>query len=413
MSAPGSAPTLGLRAPSSTGSTSRAARGSIRRVEAYLDNLATTPLDPRVLAVMLPLLSGRPGNPHARIHSWGCQAGDAVDAARAEVAAVVGVRPEEVVFTPSATAANNLAIVGIAESRAKKGNHLLISTIEHPSVLEPASALAERGFDVEWLPVGADGVVDIEAVRARLRPDTILVSVMAVNNEVGTIQPVAGIRSLLARGGPVLHVDASQAPGKVPLRPLALAADLLTLSGHKAYGPKGAAALVVRDRRSIRPRPLLFGGGQEGGLWPGTVNVPAVVGFGEAMRLCEADLESDDARITTLSQALLDAIREAFPGSARNGDPTRSVPHCLSVTIDGVAGETLVALLAREGVGAALGSACATEAAKPSHVLAAMGIDPARARRTLRFGLGRFTTAEEIAFTADVLRIFAARLTRA
>jgi cysteine desulfurase len=383
-------------------------------VEAYLDNLATTPLDPRVLAVMLPLLSGRPGNPHARVHSWGRAASEAVDAARATVAGAmgVGVKADEVVFTPSATAANNLALFGIAGARVKKGNHILVSAIEHPSVLGPAAALALQGFDVEVMPVGADGILDPETVRARLRPETILVSVMAVNNEVGTIQPVAAIRALLSRSGPVLHVDASQAPGKIALAPLAEAADLLTLSGHKAYGPMGAAALVVRDRRSIRPRPVLIGGGQENGMWPGTLNVPAVVGLGEALRLCEAERESDVARIALLSQALLAAIQEAFPGSARNGDPSRAVPHCLSVTVDGVAGETLVALLAREGVGAALGSACATEAAKPSHVLAALGIDSSRTRRTLRFGLGRFTTAEEIAFTGDVLRVFAARLAR-
>jgi cysteine desulfurase len=384
-------------------------------VEAYLDNLATTPLDPRVLAVMLPFLSGRPGNPHARVHWWGRTAGEAVDGARVTVAAAVGVgvKPDEIVFTPSATAANNLAIFGIAGARVKKGNHVLVSAIEHPSVLGPAAALALQGFEVEVLPVGADGLVDPETVRARLRPDTTLISVMAVNNEVGTIQPVADIRALLARNGPVLHVDASQAPGKIALGPLAEAADLLTLSGHKAYGPMGAAALVVRDRRSIRPRPVLFGGGQEGGMWPGTLNVPAVVGRGEGRRLCQAELDADVARITALSQALLDGIRAAFPGSVRNGDPSRAVPHCLSVMVDGVAGETLVALLAREGVGAALGSACATEAAKPSHVLAALGIDSSRIRRTLRFGLGRFTTAEEIAFTGDVLRVFAARLARA
>lgn len=379
-------------------------------VEAYLDNLATTPVDPRVLSVMLPWLSGRPGNPHARVHAYGRAAGEATDAARSVVAELAGARPDEIVFVPSATAANNLAILGIAEARAKKGNHILLSAIEHPSVTGPAEALADRGFEIQFLPVGHCGVLDPDAVRSRVRKDTILVSLMAVNNEVGTIQPVRDVRAVLGKRGPLLHVDASQAPGKVRLGPLAEAADLLTLSGHKAFGPKGAAALLVRDGRSIRPRPFLFGGGQEGGLWPGTLNVPAVVGLAEALRLCEADLDADRARVGALSATLLAAIQETFPGSVRNGSPLYAVPQCLSVTFEGVAGETLVAHLAREGVAAALGSACATEAAKPSRVLAAMGLDPARARRTLRFGLGRFTTREEIDFTAAVLASFAGKV---
>ncbi len=381
-------------------------------MDVYLDNLATTPLDPRVLAAMLPWLSGRPGNPHARIHAFGRAAGEAVDEARDRLAALTGARAGEIVFAPSATAANNLAILGAAEARMRKGDHVLVSAIEHPSVLGPADVLLRRGFNVEFVPVDNGGVLDLDALRARLKPTTILVSVMCVNNEVGTVQPLEGVRDIISDRGPLLHVDASQAPGKVALKPVAQLADLLTLSGHKAYGPKGAAALVVRTRRQVRLHPLLTGGGQEDGLWPGTVNVPAVVGLAQALDLCENELSDDVERIGSLSAALLDAAVNAFPGATRNGSADSIVPHCLSVTFEGVAGETLVAHLAREGIAAALGSACSSEAASPSHVLAAMGLQPARSRRTLRFGLGRFTTPVEIDFTAAVLQKFAAKLRR-
>jgi cysteine desulfurase len=378
-------------------------------VKAYLDNLATTPLDPRVLEALLPWLS-RPANPHARAHPWGWEAGEAVDAARARVAAAVRARPAEVLFTPSATAANNLAILGIAEARAKKGRHILSTVLEHPSVLEPLRVLAGRGFEVDLVPAGPGGVVDAAEVASRVRPDTVLVSVMAVNNEVGTVQPVEAVRALLGDRGPLLHVDASQAPGKVPLGPLAAAADLVTLSGHKAYGPKGGAALVVRSGRSVRPRPIVFGGGQESGLWPGTVNVAAVVGLGEALALAEADLAADLARVSVLSAALADGIRELLPAAVRNGDPARAVPHCLSLTLPVLAGETVLSWLARSGVAASLGSACATEAAKPSHVLQALGVSPDDLRRTLRFGLGRFTTRDEVDAALESLRELVARM---
>ena len=363
-------------------------------METYLDNLATTPLDPRVLDAMLPLLAA-PHNPHARHHAFGAAAHQAVEAARARVAAAVGARPAEIVWTPSATAANNLAIQGIATARERKGRHVLVTAIEHPSVLEPARMLSERGFTIGIVPVGADGVVDPAEIAARIRPDTILVSVMAVNNEVGTVQPIAAIRDLLGRNGPLLHCDASQAPGKTPLDALE-GADLVTLSSHKVHGPKGAGALVVRGRRSVVPRPLLGGGGQEGGLWPGTVNVAAVAGFALALELAVRERAADCDRIRALSDRLAAGLIDAFPGSRRNGAPDRTVPHCVSLTFAGVGGETLVSALARGGVAAALGSACAGEAAKPSHVLEALGLSREDVRATLRFGLGRFNTDVDV-----------------
>lgn len=373
------------------------------RGRAYFDNLATTPLDPRVLGAMEEVWRGPPGNPHARAHPFGVEAARRLEDARAEVARVAVARPEEVVFVPSASVANNLALLGGARRRARKGRHVLVSAVEHASVLEAARELRREGFEVGEVPVGGEGVVDPEAVRARLRPDTVLVSVMAVNNEVGTVQPIEAISDLLEEHGTWLHCDAAQAPGKVGLNALA-GADLVTLSGHKAYGPVGCAALIVRG--GTWPRPLLFGGGQEGGVWPGTVPVALAAGFARAMTLAEAERGADSERIAGLGAALWDGIREAFPGSRRNGQGT--VPHCWSVTFQGVEGETVMARLASAGVAASFGSACSTDAASPSHVLIAMGLAPEEARRTIRFGLGRFTTREEVSHTLEVL----ARLAR-
>jgi len=361
----------------------------------YLDNLATTPLDPEVLQAMLPWL-GRPANPHARVHPHGVEAARAVERAREQVARACGVRPSEVFFTPSATAANNLAVMGVAEARGRRGRHLLTTVLEHPSVREPFRDLAAAGFEVEWIPAGPSGVVDPDEVGRRLRPDTVLVSVMAVNNEIGTIQPVEAIRSVLGRKGPLLHVDGAQAAGKIPLASLASQADLLTLSSHKVYGPQGAAALVVREARTVRPAPRILGGGQEGGLWPGTLAVAPVVGFGEALTRAVDRLQADREHVASLATMLHDGLARRIPGLRRNGDPDRAVPHCLSLTLPVLAGETVLAFLARSGISVALGSACSAEAARPSEVLQAIGLSPEEARRTLRFGLGRFNTREDV-----------------
>ena len=374
-------------------------------MKAYLDNLATTAIDPRVLDAMLPHLSGPPGNPHARVHPFGIAAADAMDAARADVAATLGVRPAQVTFTPSATAANNLVILGVGGARERRGRHLVVSAIEHPSVLEPARELARRGFALTVLPVGAAGVVDPDAVRAAVRPDTVLVSVMAVNNEVGTEQPIAAIAAVLRGTGVLLHCDAAQAAGKTSLA-FAADVDYLTLSGHKAYGPRGIAALVAR-KNAPAPRPLLFGGGQEGGAWPGTANVAAMVGFARALKLAVDECAADRERIAGLGARLLAGLVDAFPGTRRNGLASTVVPQCLSLCFEGVGGEILLAALARAGVAASLGSACAAQSAEPSHVLTAMGLSAAEARRTLRFGLGRFTTDADLDAALDVVRALA------
>ncbi|MBM4395876.1 MAG: aminotransferase class V-fold PLP-dependent enzyme, partial [Deltaproteobacteria bacterium] len=294
-------------------------------------------------------------------------------------------------------------VIGGATGRERRGRHVLVSAIEHPSVLEPARELALRGFEVEEVPCGPGGVVDPDDVRRRMRPDTVLVALIAVNNEVGTVQPVREAARLVHEAGALLHCDAAQAPGKVALDAFR-DADFLTLSSHKAYGPKGAAALVVRSKGGFRPKPILFGGGQEEGLWPGTANVAAVAGFGRAMALAAARLEADRVRIAELCDVLVGGLAAKFPGSRRNGDPAATVPQCASVILGGVAGETVLSALARGGVAASFGSACATESNEPSHVLTAMGLAPAECRRTLRFGIGRFTTREEIEHVLAVIR---------
>jgi len=374
-------------------------RVSSRAMKAYLDNMASTPLDPRVSDAMMPYLSGLPGNPHATAHPFGARQAKAVEEARGRVARALGVRTGQVVFTPSATAANNLAVLGVAMGRRRRGNHVLVSAIEHPSVLGPARHLGTSGFEVEEVRCDGAGVVDPDEVRQRLRPETILVSIMAVNNEVGTIQMVGDVARICHEASVLVHCDASQAPGKVDLSDF-LGADFITLSSHKVYGPKGAAALVVRAPGGFRPRPILFGGGQEGGLWPGTLNTAAVVGFGLAIELAVSEREADCARVSAFRERLLLGIQEALPGSRANG--ARTVPHCLSITLNRVAGETALAMLSRAGVAASLGSACETAAATPSRVLVAMGLPPAECRRTLRFGLGRFTTGEDIDAALEV-----------
>lgn len=380
-------------------------------MKVYLDNLATTPLDPRVLEVMLPILSGPPGNPHSRVHGFGASAAQALDDARIEVAAAAGVKSSELYLLPSATAANNLAVIGVASARAGKGRHVMVSGVEHPSVLEAARALVNKGFELDVVPVGPAGFVDAGVIAGRLRRDTVLVSIMAVNNEVGSVQPIDEVARVLKGHGAFLHCDAAQAAGKIALeatRP----ADLVTLSSHKVYGPLGAAALAIRSRRPVIPDPLIFGGAQEKGLWPSTANVAAFAGFARALTLAEADLESDRERIGGLAKVLEDGLEEAFPGTRRNGDGTNAVPQCLSLRFEGVKGETLLSALTARGIGVSFGSACAAGDDSPSHVLTAMGLDADQARRTLRFGIGRFTTREEIDYTLEVARELSVKLKR-
>lgn len=386
--------------------------GRIRGMKAYLDNMATTPIDPRVGDYMSSLAARAIGNPHAALHAQGREAGAVLAEARAAVAASIGARPEEIRFAPSATIADNVAILGLARARTRRGRHILVSSIEHPAVLLAARHLAvEEGFEVEEIPVGRDGIVDPASVMSLLRPDTTLVSVMALNNEIGTVQPISEIAKVLEGSKAFFHTDASQAPGRIATD-FAHAVDLMTLSSHKVYGPKGAAALFIRRRRDINIKPVFFGGGQEDALFPGTVNVLAAAGFGLAMELAVSSREADWSRIDGMSRRLVDGIVDLLPGSRPVGDRGRAVPHCVSITVSGVSGEAFVSRLARAGVAVSIGSACHGDPASPSHVLVATGLSPAEARGTVRFGMGRFTTMEEIDYTLKQVRTVAAELAR-
>lgn len=366
----------------------------------YLDCHATTPVDERVLAAMLPYFQTRFGNP-ASGHTYGWEASAAVEQARREVAAAIGASPEEIVFTSGATEANNLAIKGVAEALHARGRHLITVATEHRAVLDPCRYLESIGFEVTVLPVQADGLVDIAFLEQALRPDTILVSVMAANNEIGVLQPLAAIGALCRRHGVLFHTDAAQAIGKLPLQVDALQVDLLSLTAHKLYGPKGIGALYRRQRPAVPLAPQLQGGGQEGGLRAGTLATPLIVGLAQAVSLALADLTEEQARLQQLRDRLWQRL-QSIPGVLLNGHPQHRLAGNLNVSIVGVDGARLLLAL-RAQVAVSSGSACSTGRPEPSHVLLALGRSRALASASLRFGLGRFTTEAEIDIVADLL----------
>ena len=340
------------------------------------------------------------GNPHTTSHLAGVKAARAVTAARRQVGRAIGGDARRVVFTSGATEANNIALLGVA--RASVGRRKVVTlAAEHSSVLEPALALQEEGFKVEVLPVGGDGVVDLDVLDRAVDEDTVIVSVMHVNNETGVIQPIAEIGALCHRVGAVLHSDCAQSLGRLPVDVSELGADLLTLSGHKCYGPKGIGALYVGGKPKIAVRPLYFGGGQEGGLRPGTLPVPLCVGFGEACRIAAEDTEADAERTDRFARQLLDAILEACPDACLNGSGNRRAPGAFNVHFPGSAGDEL--LNAFEGIQVSSGSACASSVVEPSGVLTAYGLTPEQADASLRFCVGRFTTEDDIGVAERVL----------
>jgi cysteine desulfurase len=370
----------------------------------YLDHHATTPVDPGVLEAMLPYFGERFGNPSSRQHAAGQEAHAAVEAARASLAAAIGARPEDIIWTSGATEANNLALRGLAGSGT--GRHLVATAIEHSAVLEPLRRLGKEGFEVTLVAPAGDGVVDPQAIVAALRDDTALVSVMAANNEIGTLQPIAEIGRACAERGIPLHCDAAQALGRVSVDVEDWHVDLMSLSAHKAYGPKGVGALYVRKARKprLRLRPILDGGGQEKGLRPGTLNVPAIVGFGAAARIAAESLRAGEPRrLLELRGLLLEALEREIGGVQVNGCLDRRLPGNLHVSFEGAEAETVI-LAAGAQVAVSSGAACAEGDGKGSHVLRAIGLSDERVYTSVRFGLGRHNTRADVEGAVSILR---------
>ncbi|MGI4760153.1 MAG: cysteine desulfurase family protein [Janthinobacterium lividum] len=378
----------------------------------YLDNNATTRLDPQVLAAMLPFFTEDYANA-ASTHPFGLRAHEAVKLARQQVAQLLGCEPTELVFTSGATEAINLAMKGVADSYASRGHHIVTVQTEHTAVLDVCRYLEAQGCEVTYLPVQPDGLLDLAVVQAAIRPDTILVSVMMVNNETGVIQPIGEIAALAHAAGALFMTDATQAVGKLPLDVEALDIDLLTFSGHKLYGPKGVGGLYVRQRkpRRVRLAALLHGGGHERGWRSGTLNVPGIVGLGHAAELCRHSLADEAARLATLRDEL-EASLLAIPGTRVNGNPQHRLYNTTNIQFEGCDSDALI--MGLDGIAVSNGSACTAASLDPSHVLLAMGLDETAAFSCLRFSLGRFTAAAElpvvqqaVAEVVEKLRAFA------
>lgn len=366
----------------------------------YLDNHATTKTDPRVLEAMLPFFSEIYGNSASISHKYGWEASDAVDHAREQVAKLLAAESREIVFTSGATEANNLAIKGPLDTLKKRGNHLITANNEHKAVLDPMKRLAREGWEVTFVNCDETGYVSVEAVEAALTDRTILVSIMAANNEIGTINPIAEIGSLCRSRGIVFHSDATQAVGKIALNVRADHIDLASLTAHKFYGPKGIGALYVSRRDpQVRLAPLFDGGGHERGARSGTLAVPLIVGLGEACRIALEERDEEAKRILDLRERLHTGLAARVEAIQLNGHPTFRVPGNLNLSFDYVDGEAL--MMAMRGIAVSSGSACSAANPEPSHVLMAMGIEEDMARASLRFGLGRFTTEEEIDFAIE------------
>jgi cysteine desulfurase len=377
----------------------------------YMDNHATTRVDPRVVAAMLPFFGERYGNAGSTSHSFGWEARDAVDAARESVAAALGAAPREIVFTSGATESNNLAIRGLAERARRRGNHIVTVATEHRAVLDPIARLGRRGFEVTILPVephasSRAGSISPQDVRDALRDDTLLVSVMLANNEIGTIAPLAAIASVCHERGVPLHCDATQAVGRIEVGVEELEVDLLSFSAHKMYGPKGVGGLYVRRReRPLRLEPLLDGGGQEGGLRSGTLNVPGIVGLAKALELCRQEMENERPRLAELRDRLHRGLLAAVPDARLNGPALDQaglrLAGNLNMSFPFVDGEAL--MMSMRDLAVSSGSACTSADPEPSHVLRALGLADDLVRSSLRFGLGRFNTAEEVDFAAALV----------
>jgi cysteine desulfurase len=371
------------------------------KIPIYLDNHSTTQLDQGVLDVMLPYFRDVFGNAASRNHSFGWEAEAAVDQARAQIARLIGASsPKEIIFTSGATESDNLAIKGAAEAYKEKGNHIVSCVTEHRAVLDSCKSLELRGSSVTYLPVNSDGTLNFEKLSAAITEKTILISLMAANNEIGVIHPVKEIGQMAKERGVLFHCDGAQAVGKIPMNVEEMGIDLLSISAHKMYGPKGVGALYVRSKRpKVRLSPIIDGGGHEQGLRSGTLNVPGVVGFGKACEIAGLELPQEAARLIDLRERLKNGILSRLDEVYVNGDPVRRLPGNLNVAFAYVEGESL--LMALKDIALSAGSACTSASLEPSHVLRALRLPDDMVHSSIRFGLGRFNTTEEIDYTVD------------
>lgn len=373
----------------------------------YMDYGATTPCDPRVVDAMIPWLREHFGNPASRSHAWGWEAEEAVEKARAEVAALIGADPREIIWTSGATESNNLAIKGAAQFYKSRGKHIVTVKTEHKAVLDTTRELERQGYEVTYLEVQDDGLLDLEKFKAALRPDTILASVMFVNNEIGVIQDVAALGAICRERGVVFHVDAAQATGKTPIDLNILPIDLMSLASHKTYGPKGIGALYVRRKPRVRLEAQMHGGGHERGLRSGTLPTHQIVGMGEAFRLAREEMASELPRIRALQKRLIDGLSD-IEQTFLNGHATQRVAHNVNMSFNFVEGESLI--MGIKGLAVSSGSACTSASLEPSYVLRALGRSDELAHSSLRITIGRFTTAEEIDYAISTIRHNVAKL---
>lgn len=373
----------------------------------YLDYSATTPVDPRVAQKMIPYLTENFGNPASRSHAFGWKAEEGVEQARAHVAALIGADPKEIVWTSGATEGNNLAIKGAANFYKTKGKHLVTQKTEHKATLDTMRELERQGFECTYLDVEENGIVDLKKLEAALRPDTILVSIMMVNNEIGVIQPIAEIGELCRARGIIFHCDAVQAAGKLPIDLGTLKVDLLTITAHKMYGPKGIGALYVRRKPRVRIEPQIHGGGHERGFRSGTLATHQIVGFGEAARLAKLEMATDNERIRALRDRLWRGL-SSMEAVVLNGDLERRIPGNLNVSFNYVEGESLI--MAIKDIAVSSGSACTSASLEPSYVLRALGRSDELAHSSIRFTLGKFTTEEEIDYAVNLVQAKVAKL---
>jgi cysteine desulfurase len=371
-----------------------AVAGRNRQRPIYLDYQATTPMDPRVLEAMIPYFTEKFGNPHSRSHAYGWEAEEAVEKARAQVAHIIGADEREIIFTSGATESNNLALKGVAHFYKDRRNHIVTLVTEHKCVLDSLRHLQEEGFEVTYLPVRQDGLVDLEQLEQAITAKTVLVSVMGVNNEIGVIQPLAEIGKLCRKKGAFFHTDCAQAVGKIPLDVEAMNIDLMSISGHKIYGPKGIGALYVRRKPRVRLQALITGGGQERGMRSGTLPTPLCVGLGEACAIAEREMSEESKRLQKLRDRFYEAIKKELPDVYLNGSLEHRIPGNLNLSFAYVEGESLI--LGINDLSVSSGSACTSASLEPSYVLRALGVEEELAHTSLRIGFGRFTTEEEV-----------------